>query len=101
MPTAKKSIAGRRSLARFIRALGACVVPANIIRRKPEAAWEAASTDQQQWIRNKVFRLRGRKHATNIEACWCSGISLTPAHKRSIFAAFLKFQRTGKLPSKA
>jgi hypothetical protein len=82
------------SLARFLKALGACEVPNNVIGKSPEAAWKAASSSQRSWMRAEVFSNADIPHADSRTECWCCK-RVSPAHKALVFAAFRRFQRTG------
>jgi hypothetical protein len=84
----------------FISELGACKVPP-FTALGPVKAWKKATDDQRTWVRSNVFEELGVPHTNGgEELCWC-GRDVSSADKRRIFAAFLRFKKTGRIEAPA
>lgn len=84
----------RRTLARFIKLLGACAVPMDVVKGKTAPkAWAAADYQQQRWVRNRLFRCAALSPLSG--RCTCDH-PITAAQRSAIFKAYRSFLRTGK-----
>lgn len=104
-PVTRKKATSRRTVARFVKLLGACRVPAAALGKKtPQAMWAEADDTQRSWLTDRFCPLRLEELAGTLPRtakCWCS--LTTPAArtkgKKAVFDGYARFRRTGKLVS--
>lgn len=94
-----KTSARRRTVARFVKLLGACSVPDVAIGSKsPQKMWAAASAYERQWLVDRFcpLRIKEQGYGRGSCECWCDK-GVTTARKNAVFAGFARFRRTGKI----
>jgi hypothetical protein len=85
-----------RTLPRFIMELGACMVPRFVLGKTPLRAWQLAMSGHRMWMRSHVYDKIGIKHVFTRAPCWCYD-EVNATDRRRIFAAFLRFKKTGQI----